>query len=371
MVCQQLAKRGHQVRVVTSDLDIAPSVNRDAWVNMDGFQVYYSRTQPWNRIPPYFIWSAKKALKESISDCDVVYMRVGLTMINRWAQTMSTIMNVPYVYNAEGGLCPERLKIKALSKWFFLRAIERPLMAKAACLHASTQKEVSDYHNQTPNAKNFEIIPNGVELPDLSERRLAKAWVAEEFGFLSTKIVLFLGRLDPMKGPNILLQAFARLVQFDDVHLVFAGSDWGAEAQLKARVAANTKIRDRVHFVGSVGGEEKHKLLLASDIFGLISQSEGLPNAVLEALAYGIPCLITPQCNVPQVQAFGAGICVNGDVDSVTIELNKVLSTPALWTSMKRSARQLAQTHFDINSVVEKIEHMLMRVATQQRDSLN
>jgi glycosyltransferase involved in cell wall biosynthesis len=127
-------------------------------------------------------------------------------------------------------------------------------------------------------------IPNGVNVPPLAPPDL----ITEQYGLLGQDYILYLGRLVPEKRVDWLIEAFCRTAS--PVRLVIAGDDEGARGQtrsLQQQVAGDR----RVLFTGTVGGQIKEELLSNALCYATASSVEGLPIAVLEAMAHGRCCL--------------------------------------------------------------------------------
>jgi poly(glycerol-phosphate) alpha-glucosyltransferase len=98
--------------------------------------------------------------------------------------------------------------------------------------------------------------------------------------------------------------------------------------------------------VGNVSGAQKSRLIARARAFALTSHGEGLPIAVLEALSAGVPVVITPNCNLPEVAAAGAGIEVQPNVESASAGLALILQDEAVREEMAANARRLAIESF-------------------------
>ena len=161
------------------------------------------------------------------------------------------------------------------------------------------------------------IVPNGIDPSKFGRPapRLAERLDLEP----EARTLLFLSRLHPKKGVDVLLRAFALVSgALPDVTLVVAGHDGGSGyATVLRRLAETLGIAGRCRFVGEVRGEAKLDLLSGADAFVLVSHSEGLPVAVIEAMASGLPVIITPGCNLPEVAKYNAGLIVEPRPESV------------------------------------------------------
>jgi poly(glycerol-phosphate) alpha-glucosyltransferase len=150
--------------------------------------------------------------------------------------------------------------------------------------------------------------------------------VAEE-----KKILLYLGRIHPKKGLNNLLEAWHRcgadnsVQKFSNWTLVIAGWDQGGhEAELQS-LANDLGISQDVVFVGPQFDEAKQACYHHADAFVLPSYSEGLPMVVLEAWAYSLPVIMTPQCNLPEGFKAGAAISVAADASEIARGLRTLI----------------------------------------------
>ncbi len=209
---------------------------------------------------------------------------------------------------------------KRLAGWLY----ENRHLRGAACLHALCEEEaraIRAYGLGNPIC----VIPSGVDVP-ADDGGASAPW----FGQVpeSAKVLLYLGRLHPKKGLVNLLRAWSGLsgTPASDWRLVIAGWDQrGHERQLR-RLAKELAITDRVVFVGPQFGKAKDAALRNARAFVLASFSEGLPIAVLEAWAYGLPVVMTPQCNLPQGFDVGAALRVEATAESVADGLTQLLA---------------------------------------------
>jgi poly(glycerol-phosphate) alpha-glucosyltransferase len=201
-------------------------------------------------------------------------------------------------------------------------AYERVHLAGAACIRALCDAEVQAvraFGLRNPVC----VIPNGIDLPDLSVQRDAP-WGAE---FTGRNVLLYLGRLHPKKNLPTLLEAWkaARASSSAGRDWVLAIAGWDQnnhEAQLR-RQARELGLDDSVHFAGALFGEAKAAAYVNAAAFVLPSLSEGLPMVILEAWAYGKPVVMTPECNLPE--GFAASAAISTEQDAGAIE--KALGT--------------------------------------------
>jgi poly(glycerol-phosphate) alpha-glucosyltransferase len=223
----------------------------------------------------------------------------------------------PYVIHPHGMLDPWALRNAKRKKRVAYLAYERAHLAGAICIRALCNAEAQAIRDF--GLRNYIcVIPNGVDLPDLSIRH-ARPWSAEVG---ARKVLLYLGRLHPKKNLPALLDAWKR-VQQSTPHahewaLVIAGWDQGNHEALLKRQARELGLEGSVHFAGPLFGAEKAGAYQHADAFVLPSLSEGLPMVVLEAWAYGKPVVMTPECNLPEGLAAGAALSTGNTAEALT-----------------------------------------------------
>ena len=364
LLCTELARRGHELSVITTDNGVSPDWPRDRWLEREGYRVYYAHTRFWHRCPPYYTPTIRPALRERLPDTDILCANVGLTLMNRLAATLAGRYGVPFVYNAEGALCSYRLGIKKYRKKLFLELVERTLLRRAAAIQAVTEKERVNAITFGAPPERVHVVPNGIAPP---------APITRENHFRSrlgippdAPVVLFLGRMHRIKGLPLLVDSFSGTGD-EKAHLVIAGPDEdgsGRHALARGRAAG---LGDRMHLIGLLENEDRARLLSEVDLFALTSHSEGLPNAILEALSYGIPCLLSENCNVPEVEEEGAGFVRPLDPGLLASALRRQLDEPALRTRQAAAARRLARSRFSLQKIVSRLEEIYGQVARDCR----
>jgi len=212
----------------------------------------------------------------------------------KWSKTTDK----PHIISPRGMLDPwavnnSRLK-KKLAGWLY----ENAHLKRAACLHALNKAE-ADAMRAYGLTNPIAVIPNGVALPD-HEQLEPPSWRKQLPN--GAQALLFLSRIHPKKGLPTLLQAWKKIescAQKEGWHLVIAGWGQGKHEQELKTLAQELRIDDSVLFIGPQFEKDKTSTFQYADGFILPSLSEGLPVAVLEAWSYGLPVLMTDECNIP------------------------------------------------------------------------
>jgi len=172
--------------------------------------------------------------------------------------------------------------------------------------------------------------------------------------------ILFLGLLEQRKGCHLLLEAAGRLAQRGRTfRLVIGGS--GPEDQPLRQQAHHLGLDDRVEFLGWVSRQDAAEVFQSGDIFVLATYSEGLPNALLEAMACGLPVVTTPVDGIPSVVDDGENgfLIPPGDVDALTEALDKLLADPELARQMGQTNRRRILANHHIGNIWPRIAQTL------------
>ncbi len=256
-------------------------------------------------------------IKKKIIECnpDVVHLHSVNNphnyIISRWLNEL----NIPYVITAHGGLDKSILLRKKILKLIYKYIIELKLYNGALFVHSVGDTE--SIRNYGVNNHIVEI-PNGINL-DVIPKEYINNDILKDYPFLSSKrIVLFVGRLDPVqKGLDVLLKAFSNN-NIKNLVLLLVGPDHKDNTPHLKEMISNYDIKDKVLIVGPLFGPKKYNYLNHSDIFIHTSRWEGLSLSVLEAMAMSLPCLLTKQANpIGMLKNGNSGWIVNFDFQEI------------------------------------------------------
>jgi len=263
----------------------------------------------------------------------------------------------PYLISPHGMLDQVDLRKSRLVKWVARKLYVDRLFRGAACVRAISESEVH-------SARAFGVrgpiclIPNGIWLPKISTGD-PPSWM--EKVPRGRKILFYLGRLNPKKGLPVLLTAWARLHRqwpklAHDWHLVIAGWDqYGHESELKSQ-AESLGLGKATLFPGPLFGPAKHAAFCHTDAFIIPSTSEGMPTAVLEAWAYNLPVLMTPQCNLPDGFSHQAALKIETHPESIAQGLRELLTmSQDSRKAMANRGRALVETKFSWPEIARQV----------------
>ncbi|MGB5302993.1 MAG: glycosyltransferase, partial [Gemmatimonadota bacterium] len=168
-------------------------------------------------------------------------------------------------------------------------------------------------------------------------------------------VVLFLGRIDPKKGVDQLILGFDKARQeLPELFLVIAGPGSGAYVQKLRDLASSTSSADSIQFVGPVYGESKMRVLGGADVFALTSHEEGDSVAVKEALAAGLPVLVTPGCKIDYIHDPTVGVTVEATPSEIAGGILRLAETSIGRPEPRARAKALARG-FDSRVVAERM----------------
>lgn len=243
----------------------------------------------------------------------------------------------PYAITIHGMLEPWAMQNSRWKKKAVLTLWERRLLNNASFLHVNTRKERDDVRNLGIKAPVI-VIPNGTMLPD-----------PQFFYQEREKSILFMGRIHPKKGLNNLILGWSRLPQElrKEWKLRIVGWDDGGHEQGLRDLVSRLHLAREISFLGPKFGDEKSAIFRQSSGFILPSFSEGLPMAVLEAWAHGLPTLISQQCNLPEGYESNASIDVGTDPERIAKALVHFMRLEGQSRrDMGIAARQIAESQF-------------------------
>ncbi|MEP6987195.1 MAG: glycosyltransferase family 4 protein, partial [Chloroflexota bacterium] len=219
---------------------------------------------------------------------------------------------------------------------------------------ALSQPELADVETIWPTfgrrriPTTFSVIANGVDPADFAHLSGRESF-RTRYGLGDTTVCLFMGRLHPRKGVGLLVEAF-KAANLPDTRLVIVGPDEGLLDTLRPM------LDERIIVTGYLGGADRLAAFAAADVLALPAVGEGLPMVVLEAMAAGLPVIISPGCNLPEVTQYKAGLEVEAAVAPLTEALRSLLTDADRRDIMSQSARQLVNERFTWDSIAAQLE---------------
>jgi glycosyltransferase involved in cell wall biosynthesis len=352
-----MARRGHRVRIVTTDRGIAPDERRRAAeIEIDALP------GSW---PAFFgtSWPLRRRLGEAIPQADVVHLH-SLYLFHDWAAGgICRRLGKPYIVRPHGTLDPFIRRRHRWRKAVLEALFQDAVLRGAAGLHYTAPEE---WELARPYARNprGDIVPIGVDLESFEALPPRDALRRRYPAIGDRKVVLFLGRLSFKKGVDVVVEAFAAAARLrDDVFLVVAGPDDGVRGEAEALIARHG-LAERCVFTGMVVDEAKREVLAGSDVFLLPSQSENFGISVIEAAACGIPVVISDRVNLWRDFHDGeAGLIAPPTVEAFAERLRFVLEHLQAARELGRRGAELVRRRYGWDALGDRYEAMYAMAA--------
>ncbi|MCJ7770413.1 glycosyltransferase family 4 protein, partial [Candidatus Bathyarchaeota archaeon] len=361
LVSKELAKRGHEVTVVTSDSNLSRE-----WVKSSpGLEVLPFRTL-MNVKELYVTPGMSWRLEEKVRKSDIVHMHNFRTYQNIVARRYARKNDVPYVLQAHGSL--PKIMEKSRLKWAYDRAFGYPLLRDAAKVIALVPTEAEQYRDMGVNDDKIAIIPNGIDLNEYSDLP-SRGSFKERFSIdLDERIVLFLGRISEIKQIDVLVRAFKTTIDVvKGVKLVIVGPDGGYMEKLMALVK-DLDLEDQVVVTGPLYDREKLAAYVDSFVYVLPSRYETFPMTILEAYACSKPVIASNVNSIPDlVRNNRTGLLVtSSQVGELASALSFMLSNSSEAEKMGLEGRKTVEEEFSIAKVVDRFEGLFKEVSCEQ-----
>lgn len=299
---KKVAKQGVKVDLITTTANGNNSLNVDTfkWIEDDGLRIQYFPYISWADYK--FSFTLTQWLYTHVKNYDIVHTQAVFSLPNLPAYWACQQQKVPYIITPRGMLQPWALSYKALKKKIFYNLLEKPAINKASGIQvlASAEREALKTLNLKPP---LFTIPNGIFTEDFESLPPASLFLEEFPETKDHQLILFLGRIDPKKGLDLLAPAFAKAhQQFPNTHLVIAGPDNVDYLPTVKGYFEELGCLNAVTFTGMLTGNMKYSALSAASIYVAPSYSEGFSMSILEGMASGLPCIFTTTCNFPEAK---------------------------------------------------------------------
>ena len=331
-----LSKLGHDVTILTTNYNLSASnIASIGTAKLIAIPCLIKRFY----VPLPLFWTINKAVKNA----DIVHLVSHWTLINAIVYLFLRIHKKPYVINPLGSL-PIFGRSSLLKKLYNV-VVGHAIVRKANMCVVTTQAELPALSSYGVGESAITHIPNGINEYDylIKDNRS----VSEEFSFLDKHpFMLYIGRLNSIKGPDLLIEAFYRVKNsFPDIHLVYMGPDEGMLSSLQ-KTASECSIIERTHFLGWVTREQKAAILQASLFLVIPSRQDAMSIVVLESGIAGKPVLITDQCGFNEVADVGGGKVVPASIDGIALGIKNLLGPKSDLSSMGLNLQKLVKDNF-------------------------
>lgn len=371
-LCEALVNLGAEVTVFSTNangqrnLPGSPGTLHD----IDGVQVYYyKRDLPGNYFYSTQLRSAcYNQIRSSAFDLVYVASNWGYPFLpsSRSARSRS----IPYVVTPRTSFMESTWKGKYFKKKIYHDLVERSLINGASALHYTTSFEVQESAWLDLNPQAF-VVPNPVQFAEfelLPERKIFR----RRYGILeSDKVLLYLGRVEQRKGIDISLSAFAQIADnFPDSKFVIAGPEEDNYKKTLVEMVSKLNIIDRVIFTGYLNPSQRLEALVDANLFILTSHSENFGMSVVDALAVGLPVIISDRVGLADiVQQENLGLVTPLEVEKVSLALITLLQNATLCKEIGCRARKIVREKYTPEVVADKMLIEFDRILSKRKPS--
>lgn len=369
---RELARRGHQVRVYTSnllDLHGKASLYAGSFI-INGIEVHYFRSL---RLHKTFIITPSMILLllGTMDNFDIIHIHDCRSFQGIVAYLFARIRKVPFVFQPHGSYLSPLLgsRAKKMARIALDKVISEGIVRKASKVIVLSRAEAEDYRAMGVPEEKIAIIPNGIDLESFRDLPSRGDFRSKLSTGEDNKIILFLGRIHKIKGIDFLVKAYVRLLdKFNSVSLAIVGSDDGYLSELKQLLSKMKMITNSVLLTGPLYGRDKLEAYVDADVFVLPSRYETFPNVVLEAYACSKPVIASNVESISDIVIHGkTGLLFSpGDVQELAKMISYMLTHSEQAEEMGHRARKLVEDEFSIERVVDSLEDLYEKVLEEK-----
>ena len=327
------------------------------------------RTNALGRLWIAYAPGLASAVRGAVRSCDVVHIH-ELWHYPHWVAARTALhQSVPYVISPHGEFSPWALCQKAIAKRIYAPTLLWPSLRHVAALHALSETELQQIRDFGVHTQTV-VIPNGVPASAVVQVRDAEAGLRRFPKLRDKRIVLFLGRLQPQKGPDVLLEAWSAVQQaVPSAHLLMAGpGDASTETSLRAQVR-RLGLEASVTFAGPLFGIDKKAALSVAELFVLPSRSEGQSIALLEAMASNLPVVVTAAANFPDVAASRSGLVSTLVPSELAYAVVTLLHDAALRREFGQNGRAVVEREYTWDRIAGRMRDLYCTLLPSQSRS--
>ena len=364
-LAESIGKLGVNVDVVATNANGEKTLDVDLnqWIIQKHYRVRYFSYLDF--LDYKFTLSMSQWLFSNVSSYNLVHTHAIFSYPVLVAYWMCQLHKIPYLATPHGMLEPWALAYKIWKKKLYFNWLEKPALQKASAIQMLAAPEAERIKNLDLKPP-LVIVPNGIHREDFASLPDPEIFYQQFPETKNKRLIIFLGRIDPKKGLDLLAPAFAQAYQkFPDTHLIIAGPDNTGFLPTAQSYFIKAGCSHAVTLTGMLTGNIKYAALAAATIYVAPSYSEGFSMSVLEGMAAGLPCVITTGCNFPEAGEAEAAIIVNIDVGSIAKAIIQLLKDDQQAKNMGYRARQFILDNYTWDkialkmvSVYEDIQHL-------------
>jgi glycosyltransferase involved in cell wall biosynthesis len=293
-------------------------------------------------------------LREHAGDFDVAHLHGCHNVPGALAARHLRRAGVPYLL-ATHGTAP-RIERRIVAKWIFDHTVGRHVLPWASRLLAVTDAERMQLVSLGLRPSAIRVLPHPIDLSESAG--VPSGSFRRRFGIAWKEIVLYLGKLTPRKGLDVLVRAFSSLRR-PSAGLVIAGNNMGVGADVE-RLVDQHGLRDRTLFTGLLRGRERLEALADASVVALPSRHEVFGLVPIEALLCATPVVVSDDSGCGEVigQIGGGRVVAQGDSGELSDAIGAMLDEPAHWRERAAEAGQRVREAWGGDQVFERLDQL-------------
>jgi glycosyltransferase involved in cell wall biosynthesis len=353
-ISKGLAENNHEVVIYTCDYKLAQNFV-DSLLQ---YKVKVINFKIWLSLAGLYITPSMLKRGGEIKNFDIIHIHAYRTFQNIIVTHYANKYNVPYVFQAEGSLVT--FFQKGLQKKIFDVIWGNTMIKNATKVIASSQMEADQYKKLGIPDKKIVITPFGIDLSKF-QRLPSPGKFRKKYGIDDNhKIILFLARLNKIKGIDFLLDEFTEISNVDsNVQLFIVGPDDGYLNHTNDLIE-KFGINNKVHITGPLYGDEKLEAYIDADVYVLPSYHEDFGLTVLEAMACGTPVIVTDQCGTAEIVKNQAGYVVPLEKNQLKSAILNILNDDNIRQKFSETGKSLVHEKYNWGKIAEQLESVYL-----------
>ena len=340
-----LSARGHDVTICTGDYELDTEYLRGLSASGVSLKMYHSY---FNKHGVYLM---PGLLELDVQEYDLIHFQCYRSFQNIILSRKARKHHVPYIIDAHGSTV-DRAGIKQLLilddyDWMF----GRPMINHSRFVIAETEVGVAEWEKLGASRDKIRLQH---PLLDTSEfATLPDTVKTDPF------IILFLGRIHRVKGIDILIEAFQKLVRSNDIRLVIAGQDDGYLETL-TELVKEIRLQDKISFTGFIGGQDKLSALVNADVLVQPSRNEAGARPSLEAIMCHTPVVVSRDTGAGrEIASFDGGLLFkSGDAEELASRIREIIDNPEAARARTEKAREYIEASLSLDKGIAGYEKL-------------
>lgn len=361
-ISEELAERGHDVLVFTSNRDHIGKLEIPAFEILNGVKIY--RFKSLLDIGHMSFLEASFIKKLLNVKADVMHTHVYRHPHSEYASLIGKWSSIPVVLHGHGPFLPKNFI--GWKKYFIYNLYDEQarfgILKRINHIIALTKFEEQHYIRLGVEKEKITIVPNAAS--NECFKRIDPASFISKYKLNNKRIILFVGHLNRAKRPDLLIKTLPELVEkIPNIHLLLIGTDEGMLDHIQ-QLATSLKMENYYSYLGTLQSEEIKKAFASAELFIIPSDQDALPLVLFEAMAHGLPVVGTDAVGPSEIIDHGITgyIVKRGNVEDLTKAALEILINQKLAKTMGKKAKSVALKKYSVPVVVDQIETIYNRI---------